>query len=259
MSAPQRPRHRQRVSGLMCAALWGSVGACHWAGDKPPDGAAAPPVVETRRVGKPAARPVPASYKSWGSAHFRVFAPQQAGDDAAEVLQILEMARLALAQKIDGTGFSLDAGPGVEVIIYATTGDFTTATGRPWWTAAATDGATIEMQPCQTLRARQALTTTLRHEYVHAVLASVGRGTLPRWLNEGLALHFAGEGAALPVSAQTPQPTRDELENILRAPATPEALRAGYAAAYRETQTLMQTQGESRIWRLALAGQYPQQ
>ena len=248
MSAPQR----QQAIGLMCAALCWGVGACHRAGDKPPDNAASPPKTGIERVKKPAAPLVPASYKSWGSAHFRVFAPMQSGDDAAEVLQILEAARLALAQKIDGTGFSLDAGPGVEVILYAATGDFTAATGRPWWTAAATSGATIEMQPCAVLRARRALATTLRHEYVHAVLASVGRGTLPRWLNEGLALHFAGEGTALPTAI--PILPRAALENAVAAPATPEALRASYAAAYQETQRLIKTQGESRVWRLALSG-----
>jgi hypothetical protein len=91
--------------------------------------------------------------------------------------------------------------------------------------------------------------TTLRHEYAHAVIAALGQGRAPRWLSEGLAMQFAGEGRMLARFETKDVLTRDELEQRLARPASAAEMRALYAKAYREVQTLVRAEGERSIWR----------
>ena len=95
------------------------------------------------------------------------------------------------------------------------------------------------------------LPTTLRHEFVHTVIAALSHGGTPHWLEEGLAIYVAGEGAQLARSASQLNLTRDELTERLERPSSPEEMRSLYFAAYREVQKLIRTEGEASIWRRA--------
>ena len=142
----------------------------------------------------------------------------------------------------------------LDIFVNDTTGDFVGRTGRPWWAAAATRGAHVELQPIQILQRRGVLVTTLRHELAHAVIDSVGRGRAPRWLAEGMALFFAGEGPLIARYTPRARMTVDQIDRKLGRAGAADEMRAAYAAAYREVSNLIRTEGESSLWRRVVGG-----
>jgi stage II sporulation protein D len=184
------------------------------------------------------------------SEHFRVSYPARDARRAAEsVLRTLEGARRDLARRLDAASLPQPALPTLEINVNETTADFVAATGQPSWVAAVTRGARIELQPLAALERRGTLTETLRHEYAHAVVDALSRGRAPLWLAEGLAAHFAGEGALLATHAPAKKIPVEEIERRLEAHAAPEEMRALYAAAYAEVRALLRSEGEPRVWR----------
>ena len=218
---------------------------------------AAPPAKEKSAARRPA-RQIPASFRVLSSDHFRLGFPKQISTEETETaLRVLEQARADMSQRLAAAEVSLDAMPQVEIVVYATTGDFVAATGENWWAGGVTNSALIELQPLATLRQRDALETTLRHEYAHAVSESLRQGATPRWLNEGVALYFAGEGRAL-AQVKTDGPMAlDELEKALAGISSADEQKRLYAAAYQQVSALRQTRGESALWRLALGLEKP--
>ena len=134
---------------------------------------------------------------------------------------------------------------------HETTADFVAATGQPAWVAAATRGARVEMQPLSTLSRRRILQQALRHEMAHVFVSALSRDRAPRWLTEGLAAHFAGEGQQFARHAPPTKLSLDELEARLARPAAASETRALYAAAYREVAALVRAEGEPSLWRRA--------
>ncbi len=171
--------------------------------------------------------------------------------DVEETLRMLEAARADMNQRLSAATLPAPTLPVLEVIAHETTGDFVGTTGQAPWTAAATRGRQIHLQPLATLRRRGVLQTTLRHEYAHAVIDALGRGRAPRWLAEGLAAYAAGEGSLLARVPLTKLPLA-ELEQKLAQPTSAAEMRALYAAAYREVVALVQTEGEANVWRRVL-------
>ena len=110
----------------------------------------------------------------------------------------------------------------------------------------------VELQPLEVLRRRGVFATTLRHEFVHAALDALGHGRAPLWLEEGLAILVAGEGPQLARTAPREKIPADELERELENPASPQRMRALYAAAYAEVSALIRREGESTAWRRAV-------
>jgi hypothetical protein len=161
------------------------------------------------------------------------------------VLRTLEAARLDMFARI---GASLP-NIALDVVIHETTQDFVAATGQSWWVAGVTNGARIELQPLGVLRRRRVINSTLRHEYTHAVIEAVGQSRAPRWLAEGLAIHFAGEGLLLERFKPRTRMSLDELEKRLVRPRSAAEMRSLYAAAYAEVRTLIQSEGEPSVWR----------
>jgi stage II sporulation protein D len=187
------------------------------------------------------------------SAHFRVTYPVargQASRRAVEsALRALEDARRDLARRLDAASLPLPALPVLDVNVRETTADFVAATGQPAWVAATTRGGRVETQPLDVLERRGVLVPTLRHELAHAVIEKISRGRAPLWLAEGLAAHFAGEGALLSRHAPREKISPDELERRLAQRGDAASMRALYAAAYAEVRALVSSEGESQIWR----------
>ena len=137
------------------------------------------------------------SPQTLSSEHFRVsYASQTPRSEVEAAVRTLEAARLDMFAHFGPASISLPA-TAVDVVIHETTQAFVAATGLPWWVAGVTHGRRIELQPLGVLRRRRILTSTLRHEYAHAVIEFVGQNRAPRWLAEGLAISFAGEGRSL--------------------------------------------------------------
>jgi hypothetical protein len=156
-------------------------------------------------------------------------------------------------RRLIAASLKLPGASSFDVVIHRTTQNFTAATGQPWFAAGATRGRQIQLQPISVLRRRRILTSTLRHEYAHSVIEAIGEGHTPRWLTEGLAIHFAGEAAMLTRFESRKRLSLDELESKLERPASAGEMRALYAAASREVLALIQKEGESSVWRRVAA------
>jgi stage II sporulation protein D len=161
--------------------------------------------------------------------------------------RILEAARRDLEKRL---GRSLSQR--IEIHVHGTTAGFIAATGRSGWVAATTRSVRIDLQPPAILERRRILESTLRHEYVHAAIATLNREPIPRWLAEGLAIHFAGEGESfLRYLKGRPRLSRSELESRLAADNPSLQSRYLYAMAYLEVRQIISTRGEAAAWRLA--------
>ena len=148
----------------------------------------------------------------------------------------------------------------LEIHLHATTASFVAATGLPGWASGATRPRRIDLQPLDLLDRRGILRNTLRHELVHTVLAQFNP-ECPRWLNEGLAIHFAGEGdryssAGLPLRDQPDLPDLpdldDRLTQRLSQRLSQREARQLYGLAWRKVRRHIASAGEPAVWSMAI-------
>jgi SpoIID/LytB domain protein len=222
--------------------------------------------VLTRAVGKQDSMPAPQAFKfnapgpvlyaaqnrrlSLTSEHFQLSYPASVSRrEAEDVLRMLEATRSDVLRRASAASLNLEGLQKISVVVHPTTGDFTSATGQPFFAAGATKGRRIELQPLGLLRRRGVLSHTLRHEYAHALIDALSRGRAPRWLSEGLAIHVAGEGAMFARFQIREEVSTELLEQRLTRPASAEEMRALYATAYRRVQSLIRSEGEGSVWR----------
>jgi len=184
------------------------------------------------------------------SEHIRVTYPSETERAEIEkVLNVLESTRNDLSSRLALASLTLSEPSQLQVAIHETTQNFVAATGQSWWIAAVTRGWRIRLQPLRVLRQFGRLTSTLRHEYTHAVIEVLSRGQAARWLTEGLALHVAGEAGMFSHSARITELPLDELEHRLASPVSREDMRALYAAAYQRVRGLITAESEASVWR----------
>ena len=164
------------------------------------------------------------------------------------LLSFLQSSRKSLLNRVTSAGLNARL-PSLEIFINETTGDFVGRTGQPPWAAAATKNNRIELQPLATLQRRRILETTVRHELVHTLVDALGGGRTPRWLAEGLAIHFAQEGPLVSRYQPRHKLTVQEIEQKLAGTQSADDMRAAYAAAYSEVRRLIRTEGEPNVWR----------
>ncbi|HKO98162.1 MAG TPA: SpoIID/LytB domain-containing protein [Pyrinomonadaceae bacterium] len=164
------------------------------------------------------------------------------------LLGLLHTNRNALVSRVAVAGLNPRI-PTLEVFINDTTGNFVGRTGQPPWAAAATRNNRIELQPLGTLKKRGVLETTVKHELVHILVDALGGSRAPRWLAEGLAINFSGEGPM--VSRYQPRQTMtiQEIEQNLSGTPSANEMKASYAAAYNEVRRLIKDEGEANVWR----------
>jgi stage II sporulation protein D len=193
---------------------------------------------------------VPATiWRTLRSEDFRISYPDNISQREIEgLLSFLQSSRRSLIGRAEAAGITVRF-PSLEIFINETTGDFVARTGQPAWTAAATKGNRIELQPLETLKRRRVLETTLRHELVHTLIDVLSSGRAPRWLAEGFALHLAGEGHLVARYQPRTRMTTEEIGQKLDAVKSASDMRLAYAAAYSEVRRLIQTESEANVWR----------
>jgi hypothetical protein len=148
----------------------------------------------------------------------------------------------AAARDLRGLGLELPANVRIEAAGNAA--DFAARTGEPASIAASTRGAVIHMQRLSALAGRGLLPTTVRHEAFHTAQPPA----IPRWLAEGLARIFSGEGRTdprTPTGLQGLPDARLDAELLGR---DPTRLKAAYREATVRAAKLVQGRG----WRGAL-------
>jgi tetratricopeptide (TPR) repeat protein len=123
----------------------------------------------------------------------------EAATDRPFAREVVE--RLEAAYRRVGNALGVYPSQPIVVVLY-TREQFGDITRLAAWSAAAYDGR-IRVPLGSALDQRDELDRVLSHEFVHAVVASVGGRTVPAWVNEGLAtmLEPAGpiDGEAAPV------------------------------------------------------------
>ena len=190
------------------------------------------------------------------SSHFQLTYPRAVDTREAEhVLSMLESNRAELLRRVSAAGLE-PRFPKLEVVMNESTGEFVGRTGMPPWAAAATKNYRIELQPLTLLKQRRILETTLRHELVHVLVDSIGGGQPPRWLAEGMAIHFAGEGKMMERHQTNNVMSVESVEQALASTKTAADMRSAYAAAYKIVQGLILAEGEGKVWKRVAERRY---
>jgi hypothetical protein len=213
-----------------------------------PAASADKPIVAKKKPEAVEKAAIPASFRHLASEHFRAsYAPELPQPQIEEALQILENGWQDLARRV---GEDFAAAPLFDAVFFAQTGDFTAQTGEAEWNGGLTKGSVMLFQPPSTLRQRGILASTLRHELAHAAIESLRQGAIPRWLNEGLAQHFAGEQRTATFPA--PYLTPDDLEPEFQNAQNKGKLEMLYLSAYLNVKKLLEKQPEREVWLRAL-------
>jgi SpoIID/LytB domain protein len=119
--------------------------------------------------------------------------------------------------------------------LHPTIESYQRATGQPWYTAGAALDTDIHLAPLTVLRERGLLERTIRRELIH-VLTRSALSNRPLWVQEGVALYFAGDEPApgeparrVAVPGAKTSSCPDDREFLQ--PASPGALSNAYARA----------------------------
>ncbi len=170
------------------------------------------------------------------SEHFTLMSTQPAED-----AEVLAAAERVLNDAQTATAWQLAFRPTLQV--YANLDQYRDATGEPGWVAASTRGKTIRLQPLATLRAHDALDSTLRHEVLHLLVEAHAAPTTPLWLREGLVLYLSGEKP----SAEPLQVSDQQLEKILQTSNDNAQMQHGYATAWQRVDDLVRKNGKDAV------------
>ncbi|HWQ03529.1 MAG TPA: SpoIID/LytB domain-containing protein, partial [Candidatus Nitrosotenuis sp.] len=173
-----------------------------------------------------------------GDERLRLFTTQPATDQS-----ILLVAPRALREAERLAGWQLSGG--AQLRVFPTIDAYRNATGQPGWVAASTRGRTIRLQPFNKLNSMGTLERTLRHEFLHVLVESRARNSLPLWFREGLVLVLEAKESArenFPVTL-----TDAELERMLEAPPSRAEMDRAYRAARARVLLLIQKYGREAV------------
>ena len=181
-------------------------------------------------------------YESRG-VHFRVLFEGPSDDALARrIVEMLETAYLNVGGRL-GTY----PGDAVTVVLY-THEQFQDITRSPAWAAGIYDGQ-IRVPVRGALENRRELDRVLVHEFVHALVASLGGRAVPMWLNEGLATYFESGGldrASKVLEVVTSRPSLGDLHgSFARLPGAHASV--AYAMSAAAVDRLISMRGPSAV------------
>jgi SpoIID/LytB domain protein len=151
-------------------------------------------------------------------------------DETARARQELES--LAARVRAELSGQVGVPGPTLILRVHTSDADYERATGRDWFTWGALVGDELHLMPLVQLRQQGLLERIVRRETAHRLIdeALMAR---PRWVRDGLALHFADtQRSEVEVSGACP--TDDELANPLSVGALAQAYARARACVSRQ-------------------------
>jgi stage II sporulation protein D len=160
---------------------------------------------------------------------------------------VLDLAGRLLEAAERRAGFRLAARPQIKV--YPTVAVFRDAVGEGGYVAASTRGSEIRIQPPGTLRTKGVLESTLRHELYHLLIEQSAVPNLPLWFREGLTLHLSASLTTSPTTRLASGVSSDELDRMLRLPASAQELRSAYRTAHHYIARLVAQYGEAAVLR----------
>ncbi|MDV6375425.1 hypothetical protein [Deinococcus arenicola] len=143
----------------------------------------------------------------------------------------------AAARDLKALGLPPPARVRIEAALNAA--DFMARTGEPVNIAASTQGNVIRTQRLSALAGRGLLPITIRHEALHTAQPA----GIPRWLAEGLARTFSGEGRADPRTPTGLEGLPDSRLNAELLNRDLTRLNAAYREATRRAAKLVRQQG----------------
>ena len=188
--------------------------------------------------------------RNLASEHFIANFPASAKkQQVTTALRILESARSEMQARLAAASLAWALPKRVELYVHESTGNFSGVTGQPAWVAATILDHRIQLQPVEVLIRRRILEKTLRHEYAHLVIGELSKSRAPRWLAEGLAIHFAGEALQIPLADRGKDLSIEQIESGLKRLRSPAEMRNLYAEAHKKVSALIEKEGEAAVWR----------
>lgn len=133
----------------------------------------------------------------------------------------------------------------IDVVVFASTGDFCHHTGLAWWSASAMIDGTVYLQPVSLLTERKILDRVAAHETALVFIYERYGDAVPPWYAEGLAMYLAEENeAADGLSGDRPEISGvSDINGLLTDRTDRERNAWGYVLAYETVTGLIDEYG----------------
>jgi stage II sporulation protein D len=142
----------------------------------------------------------------------------------------------------------LNANAAIVVRAFPSTNAFRDETLAPGWVAAFAEGNWIATQPLSILTARKLLASTMRHEFLHALVEQEAGPAAPLWLREGLVeLWSAPDESATAMRHREPGLTLANVEAGLRHADTEAQSEAAHREAAMFAARLLDRHGRDQV------------
>ena len=163
---------------------------------------------------------------------------------------------LGLSEIFGGADFD---GRPIDIVIFAATGDFTSTTGLPWWSASCAKGGSIYLQPVRTLKSRGILSEVIRHETALVFIKRLsGDKEPPVWLAEGLAVYLSGEIERLKSQTRGERPRvsgTGDIDSLLLDRVDVDKNRWGYVLACEKVEEMIDNEKTGMLFEMGNAEQ----
>lgn len=134
----------------------------------------------------------------------------------------------------------------VDVVVFASTGDFCHHTGLPWWSASVMGDGAVYLQPVTILKERGILERVVAHETALVFIHTRYGDAVPPWYAEGLAMYLAGEDDAVMDALSGDRPEIfgvSDIDELLGNHDDRGENAWGYVLAYEEVSSLIDEHG----------------